>query len=528
MANYITTDTDLTSVADAIRAKGGTSAALTYPTGFVSAIENIPTGGGNSGTGYDVIFYDDLANGNKIVAHYSASEFASLSAMPSNPDHSNYSDHEISIPMTSQGWNWSLTDAKTYVAKYGKLNIGQMYVPTDGKSHYICYVPTDAPVERWNTEINISVSGGNVEWQVDNGELNSATGDIDVTFPSTGWHDVKIQAKTGATYYPYCSTSSKSNELIGKVQKIISVYLGNNVTRIGNYSFRQLYSLTSITIPNGVTKIGNNVFYICYSLVSITIPDGVTSIGNSVFYSCYLLTSITIPDGVTSIGSTAFYNCYLLTSITIPDGITSITANAFYNCYSLALIIIPDSVTSIGNNAFYNCYSLALITISDDVTNIGSSAFYNCYSLASITIPDDVTSIEANTFYSCFSLTSVTISDSVTSIGTYAFSGCYALTSVTIPDGVTSIGASAFVSCNSLASVTIPDSVTSMGSYAFNSSYSLKNIIMLSSTPPTLSNTNAFNGLMSDYSIIVPSGSKSTYIAETNWSSLADHIVEAT
>ena len=41
-------------------------------------------------------------------------------------------------------------------------------------------------------------------------------------------------------------------------------------------------------------------------------------------------------------------------------------------------------------------------------------------------------------------------------------------------------------------------------------------------------NVNAFENLMSDYSIIVPSGSKSTYIAETNWSSLADHIVEAT
>ena len=36
---------DLTSVADAIRIKGGTSAQLTFPTGFVSAIDAIPTGG---------------------------------------------------------------------------------------------------------------------------------------------------------------------------------------------------------------------------------------------------------------------------------------------------------------------------------------------------------------------------------------------------------------------------------------------------------------------------------------------------
>lgn len=41
-------DSDLTSVANAIRTKGGTSASLAFPAGFVSAIGNIPTGGGVS------------------------------------------------------------------------------------------------------------------------------------------------------------------------------------------------------------------------------------------------------------------------------------------------------------------------------------------------------------------------------------------------------------------------------------------------------------------------------------------------
>lgn len=39
-------DADLTSVANAIRTKGGTSASLAFPAGFVSAIGAIPTGGG--------------------------------------------------------------------------------------------------------------------------------------------------------------------------------------------------------------------------------------------------------------------------------------------------------------------------------------------------------------------------------------------------------------------------------------------------------------------------------------------------
>lgn len=43
MADYLTNDADLKAVADAIRAKGGTSEPLTYPGGFASAIEAIKT-----------------------------------------------------------------------------------------------------------------------------------------------------------------------------------------------------------------------------------------------------------------------------------------------------------------------------------------------------------------------------------------------------------------------------------------------------------------------------------------------------
>ena len=41
-------DTDLTSVANAIRTKGGTSASLTFPSDFVSAINAISGGGGST------------------------------------------------------------------------------------------------------------------------------------------------------------------------------------------------------------------------------------------------------------------------------------------------------------------------------------------------------------------------------------------------------------------------------------------------------------------------------------------------
>ena len=64
MANYIVTDTELTSIADAIRTKGGTSASLTFPTGFVTAIGNISGGGSYSWMGknpYQLYYNTDEA-----------------------------------------------------------------------------------------------------------------------------------------------------------------------------------------------------------------------------------------------------------------------------------------------------------------------------------------------------------------------------------------------------------------------------------------------------------------------------------
>lgn len=76
MANYIATDTDLTTVANAIRTKGGTSAQLTFPSGFASAIANLPEGGISGG--YNVTFND----GTDDVAIVSVEAGGTINANP--------------------------------------------------------------------------------------------------------------------------------------------------------------------------------------------------------------------------------------------------------------------------------------------------------------------------------------------------------------------------------------------------------------------------------------------------------------
>ena len=187
-------------------------------------------------------------------------------------------------------------------------------------------------------------------------------------------------------------------EILGGNTKIKSVTMGNSVTSIESYAFRDCSGLTSVTISNSVTSIGSYAFSGCRGLTSVTIGSSVTSIGLGAFYNCKGLTSVTIPDSVTSIGNAAFRGCSLLTGVYITDlakwcGISfgDEKANPLYYAHELYLnnglvteLNIPEGVTSIGSYAFYGCTGLTSVTIPDSVTSIGWGAFYNCMGLTSI------------------------------------------------------------------------------------------------------------------------------------------------
>lgn len=81
-------DADLTSVANAIRTKGGTSAQLAFPADFISAIEAI-SGGGDSGE-IDGVFYDlhyalVTVGGNSVTTALAATNYLLGLAGAQNP-----------------------------------------------------------------------------------------------------------------------------------------------------------------------------------------------------------------------------------------------------------------------------------------------------------------------------------------------------------------------------------------------------------------------------------------------------------
>ena len=106
MAEYLTNDTDLKTVADAIRAKGGTSAALSFPDGFAEAVQKIVT----VDLSGDTVTADKLLAG--TTAHNSANE-PITGTMPNNG--------AVSKTLTTS--ETSYTIPKGYHSGSGKVNV---------------------------------------------------------------------------------------------------------------------------------------------------------------------------------------------------------------------------------------------------------------------------------------------------------------------------------------------------------------------------------------------------------------------
>lgn len=388
-----------------------------------------------------------------LLYSYSASDFQALTAMPANPSHGG---------LTSQGWNWTLADAKAQLTAMGACDIGQMYVTDDGKTRLYCHFEEG----RLAPYLGICPNGTvMIDWG-DSTATDTLTGTslttvkrVQHTYASAGDYVITLTATSGT--FGFLGTTN-GTYLLQKTETN-SQYISNVYTN----------SIRKIELGNGVS-LGNHSFYNCFSMESVTMSSAIDISTNTyVFSFCYSLKYVTIPSSVTSIFTSSFSSCNSLKTISMPKSLTSFANNSFANCYGLERIVIPNGLTTIGSYSFSACYSLTEIKPPSTVTSIGTYSIQNCYSLNRVTIPNSVTNIMTNTFF-----------------------GCRSLSKITVPSGITSIAASAFSGC-----------------------YGLAEIHFKPETPPTVSNTNAFTNLQTDCKIYVPTGTLSAYTSATNYPS---------
>ena len=439
--------------------------------------EGREVGTGNQSAEDDVVFYDYDGT---IIISYSKETFANLTALPANPSHTG---------LTAQGWNWTLSDAKTHVAKYGFLDIGQSYVTTSGATEIDIELTSDGLSPYLCIAVNGSIE---VNWG-DGGSAETITGTssstliyTNHTYSAPGKYTISIYGD-GATFLGTSSTISSD--------RIPSVLRASTSTSVKS----RLYSSTITAVRLGTyANLGVSAFRSCGSLRTISIPTSVTSFGDYAFYECGLK-CIVLPSGVTEIGTTFIGNDYALKVASLPNGLTSIPSLMFYNC-PIKRISLTDSITSIGSQSFYGCM-FETIRIPDGVTSTGGTTFSQNHLLKNVVMGNNLTTFTStSTFSSCENLESVILSDALTNLGGYAFNSCYSLQKITVPEGVSKISSQEFYYC-----------------------YSLNEIHIKAVLPPTLA-SNSFTGIPSTAKIYVPSESVDVYKVASNWSTYASQI----
>ncbi len=297
---------------------------------------------------------------------------------------------------------------------------------------------------------------------------------------------------------------------------ISNIVVGEGITSIGDYSFKNIRAENVTINSTSLTSIGTRAFAYCLQLTSVNVPEGVETIGNSAFRGNRRITTFTLPSTLTSIESKAFINtgfaedvyCYAnpenLTWADNNEGFRILKWTKFhvtdksaweaafpdanvtfvgdlgkhyisgdsgpmweYNADTKTLTISGEGeVTKPSDLPWVNC-DVEHIVIEQGITSIGSMLFNGLPGLKSVTMANTVTKIGSYAFENCQTLVTVSFSDNIEEIEEFAFKDCYGITTITLPSMLTTIGNAAFHSCYQLTNLTIPDKVTSIGASAF-------------------------------------------------------------
>lgn len=404
----------------------------------------------------------------------------------------------------------------------------QVYLPTGnhdltasiGKQNYsgmamITGSPTEIELSQERTEQPDKPE--TPDYVIENGRLMINKESVMLDYESaedTPWYNSRNEIDRILTQYMVKKISSYA---FADCNKVTEVYIGDEITEIGDYAFSGCSSLKKITFVGTMAKwkeiqigAGNDVL----NKVTIICSDGVINAsegenvlvsgkcGENLFWyvtenveliivgtgdmydygymnapwytvkkaSGYTtrIQSVQLSDGMTKIGNHAFMEAPIK-EVDIPDSVKVIGTRAFLNCNKLEEVFIPNGVTEIGESSFSGCHNIKNVTGMENIAKIGSGAFEYCSGLTSIEIPDSVMEIEREAFASCTILMDATLphNEAYTTIASKLFSECENLKTINIPDNVTEIEGNAFEGCSELASVSGMKNVKVIGTHSF-------------------------------------------------------------
>lgn len=238
--------------------------------------------------------------------------------------------------------------------------------------------------------------------------------------------------------------------------------------------------LTSIKLPNNLSKVSDYAFYKCTNLLSVTVGSATKTVGKSAFSNCSKLATVTLGESVETLGSSAFSST-ALSSISIGKNVKSIDTgmNSTFSSSKLATITVEldnENYSAIDNVLFNKDKTKLLFyppkksstsyIVPASVKEICDYAMDDQNdTLTSITLGSAVKSV--GRYGVCGGkLTTITLNEGLESLGSYALGNNSSLTAIVLPATLKTIGESAFYRCSKLRAINIPASVTSIGKEA--------------------------------------------------------------
>ena len=430
---------------------------ITPDTGYdgmkkVALTVNVPTSGGGGGGAVspkDINFYDYDGT---CVAAWSLAELSGKTALPDYPTHEG---------LTCQGWNWTLADLKT---ENTKMNVGAMYITTDGKTKLRIVLPEQRKTLRLGLCVNgtavIAWGDGSETASLQGTNLNTVLYTAAHSYSASGAYTISItvtgSARIPANQYVFTGAVSESGGAAAVLRSILTgVHFGSNMT-CSQYSFMNLASLEYITVPSSPVGIQNmGVIQNCAKLRQITYAPGITDAGYSNAQGASIAV-VCLNNGIAGLGESSLSNASNM-NVTFPKSVVSTGAHLIRGDNIIKEITIPGKNGTTGNNTCYSCKALERITVGSGVTKILSNFASECQSLLTVVCLGSLESI-ANTAFT-----------NANEAVSFDFTACTAV--------------------------------------------------------PTLENANAFNGIPADCKIRVPAALLDEWKAATNWATYADKIV---
>ena len=288
MSNYIVSDTSLGSVADAIRTKGGTSAPLEYPQGFIDAIDDIQTAWAG-----DQDEPPEITDGKMHI----------WADIPKDA-----TGELLNMPL-----RWTQTVSNGVEVDWGDGTAPVTYSGTGAANRYHQYA------QGGKYEIKISVLNGEIKF-----DDSSAT---------QYWNSIYGNPDGIGNYWCHIITG---------------IYCPFEITTIADSFFRSMLGLRFLAFPNArLTQINQRLLQsasrLCY--VDLGEKQGtITTISQYAFYfGAINAPIITIPESVTLIKDYAFGNHYGISEhhfkSKTPPTLTNV--NVFSNNSADAKIYVP-------------------------------------------------------------------------------------------------------------------------------------------------------------------------------------------